>query len=52
MKLEKPGRLAKWAMVLGEHEIIFKLGTSIKAQTLVDFITEIAGQREVSSIHG
>lgn len=39
-------------MELGEHEIIFKPRTNIKAQALVDFITEIACQKEVSSIHG
>ncbi|XP_023754305.1 uncharacterized protein LOC111902726 [Lactuca sativa] len=47
---EKFGRQAKWAMELGEHEIIFKPRTNKKAQTFVEFITEIAGQREVSSI--
>nr|KAJ0211271.1 hypothetical protein LSAT_V11C400194160 [Lactuca sativa] len=50
LKPKKFGRQAKWAMELGEHEIIFKPRTNKKAQTFVEFITEIAGQREVSSI--
>ena len=50
LKLEKSGRLDKWAMELREHIMIFKPRTSIKAQALVDFITKIACQREVSSV--
>lgn len=43
LKPEKLGSLSKWTMDLGEQKIIFKPQTSIKAQALVDFITEIAG---------
>ena len=37
-------------MELGEHEIVFKPKTSIKAQALAYFITETTGHREVSSV--
>ncbi|GKC53526.1 putative nucleotidyltransferase, ribonuclease H, partial [Tanacetum coccineum] len=39
-KLEKSGRLAKWAIKLGEHEIEFKGINSIKRQILADFPAE------------
>nr|GEZ13836.1 reverse transcriptase domain-containing protein [Tanacetum cinerariifolium] len=34
------GRVAKWAIVLGEHEIEFKGKNSIKGQILADFLAE------------
>ncbi|GJR93356.1 reverse transcriptase domain-containing protein [Tanacetum coccineum] len=39
-RLEKSGRIAKWAIELGEHEIEFKERNSIKGQILADFLTE------------
>nr|XP_043637982.1 uncharacterized protein LOC122608983 [Erigeron canadensis] len=37
---EASGRLAKWAIELGEHEIEFRPRSSIKGQVLADFIAE------------
>ncbi|GJW04205.1 hypothetical protein Tco_1563061, partial [Tanacetum coccineum] len=39
-KPEKSGRVAKWAIELGEHEIEFKGRNSIKGQILADFLAE------------
>ncbi|GJR40950.1 reverse transcriptase domain-containing protein [Tanacetum coccineum] len=39
-KPEKSGRVAKWAIELGEHEIEFKGRNSIKGQILADFLVE------------
>nr|GEX70535.1 reverse transcriptase domain-containing protein [Tanacetum cinerariifolium] len=39
-KLGKSGRIAKWAIELGEHEIEFKGMNSIKGQILADFLAE------------
>nr|XP_043613766.1 uncharacterized protein LOC122585704 [Erigeron canadensis] len=39
-KPEVSGRLAKWAIELGEHEISFHPRTSIKGQILADFLAE------------
>ncbi|GJS20949.1 reverse transcriptase domain-containing protein [Tanacetum coccineum] len=39
-KPEKSGRIAKWAIELGEHEIEFKGRNSIKGQILVDFLAK------------
>ncbi|GKC44813.1 reverse transcriptase domain-containing protein [Tanacetum coccineum] len=39
-KPEKLGRIAKWAIELGEHEIKFKGRNSIKGKILVDFLAE------------
>nr|GFB62171.1 reverse transcriptase domain-containing protein [Tanacetum cinerariifolium] len=35
------GRLQKWSIMLGEHNIIYRPRTSIKGQILVDFLNEI-----------
>nr|XP_043611701.1 uncharacterized protein LOC122583350 [Erigeron canadensis] len=35
------GRLAKWAVELGEHEIEFKPRNAIKGQILADFLAEV-----------
>nr|XP_043616181.1 uncharacterized protein LOC122588107 [Erigeron canadensis] len=40
-KPEVSGRLAKWAVELGEHEIEFKPRMSIKGQVLADFLAEV-----------
>nr|XP_043625708.1 uncharacterized protein LOC122597141 [Erigeron canadensis] len=40
-KPEASGRLAKWAIELGEHEIDFKPRNSIKGQILADFLAEV-----------
>ncbi|KAJ0907707.1 putative ribonuclease H domain, reverse transcriptase, RNase H-like domain-containing protein [Helianthus annuus] len=45
--LEKPensGRLAKWAVELGEHNITYVPRKAIKAQVLSDFIVEVPKQ--------
>ncbi|GKF41220.1 putative reverse transcriptase domain, ribonuclease H-like domain protein [Tanacetum coccineum] len=39
-KPKKLGRIAKWAIRLGEHEIEFKGGNSIKVQILANFFAE------------
>ena len=39
-KPEKSGRVSKWAIELGEHEIEYKGRNSIKGQILADFIAE------------
>ena len=41
MQPERSGRLAKWAIELGEHDIHYKPRTSIKGQALADFLTEM-----------
>ncbi|XP_023758475.1 uncharacterized protein LOC111906920 [Lactuca sativa] len=41
LKPETSGRLAKWAIELGEHDINYCLRTSIKGQALADFLLEI-----------
>ena len=43
-KPEASGRLAKWSIKLGEFDILFKPHTTIKGQTLVNFITEFTYQ--------
>ncbi|GJR50972.1 reverse transcriptase domain-containing protein [Tanacetum coccineum] len=40
LKLEKSGRVAGWAIELGEHEIEFKPRNAVKAHILVDFLAE------------
>ncbi|XP_071718106.1 uncharacterized protein [Rutidosis leptorrhynchoides] len=45
-KTEKSGRMAKWAIVLGEHDIEFQARQSIKGQVLVEFMAEIATNEE------
>ncbi|GJZ63425.1 reverse transcriptase domain-containing protein [Tanacetum coccineum] len=39
-KLEKSGRIAKWAIELGEHKIEFKGRNLIKGKILADFLAE------------
>ena len=45
LKLETSGRLAKWAIELGEHDIRYCPRTSIKGQALPDFLLEIPDER-------
>ncbi|GJT82707.1 reverse transcriptase domain-containing protein [Tanacetum coccineum] len=40
LKPEKSGRVARWAIELGEHEIKFKPRNAVKAQILADFLAE------------
>ncbi|GJX88190.1 reverse transcriptase domain-containing protein [Tanacetum coccineum] len=40
LKIEKLGKIARWAIELGEHEIEFKPRNTIKAKILVDFLAE------------
>ncbi|KAL0854257.1 hypothetical protein Bca101_059409 [Brassica carinata] len=41
-KPEVSGRLAKWAVELGEYDDIFRLATTIKSQVLADFVAEFS----------
>nr|XP_043625712.1 uncharacterized protein LOC122597145 [Erigeron canadensis] len=41
LKPEKSGRVAKWAIELGEHDIEFMARNAIKGQVLADFISEV-----------
>lgn len=41
LKPETSGRLEKWAIKLGEHDIIYRPRTSIKGQALANFLLEI-----------
>ncbi|KAL0444751.1 UNVERIFIED_CONTAM: hypothetical protein Slati_2197800 [Sesamum latifolium] len=45
-----PGRLVKWTIELSEYDISYLPRTTIKAQTLADFMSEMTGttQEEVS----
>lgn len=40
-KSEASGRLMKWAIELGEHEIYYLPWKAIKGQTLADFLVEL-----------
>nr|GEV31757.1 reverse transcriptase domain-containing protein [Tanacetum cinerariifolium] len=37
------GRLQKWSIMLGEHNITYRLRTSVKGKILVDFLVEMPG---------
>nr|GEZ71079.1 reverse transcriptase domain-containing protein [Tanacetum cinerariifolium] len=37
------GQLQKWSIMLGEHNITYRLRTSVKGQILVDFLIEMPG---------
>ena len=39
-KTEVSGSLAKWAVELGEYDVIFRPATAIKSQVLADFVAE------------
>ncbi|XP_076946027.1 uncharacterized protein LOC143617316 [Bidens hawaiensis] len=45
-KLELFGRLAKWAIELGEHAIEYKPRPAIKGQVLEDYVTEVPQNKE------
>ncbi|XP_076953173.1 uncharacterized protein LOC143627176 [Bidens hawaiensis] len=45
-KPELSGRLAKWAIELGEHSIEYRRRPVIKSQVLVDFVTEVLRSKE------
>ncbi|XP_022031141.1 uncharacterized protein LOC110932090 [Helianthus annuus] len=45
-KPELSGRLAKWAVELGEHSLEFKHGTAMKGQILADFLAEVPEDEE------
>ncbi|XP_071728049.1 uncharacterized protein [Rutidosis leptorrhynchoides] len=47
-KAENFGRMAKWAIELGEHEISFSPISAVKGQVLVDYLAEIAGDIKIS----
>ena len=42
-KPETSGRLAKWAIELGEFDVHFVPKTAVKAQALADFVAKFAG---------
>ncbi|KAL0291255.1 UNVERIFIED_CONTAM: hypothetical protein Scaly_2896300 [Sesamum calycinum] len=42
-KLDIFGRLVKWPVELTEYDISYQLRTTIKSQSLVDFVSEMAG---------
>ncbi|XP_013624524.1 PREDICTED: uncharacterized protein LOC106330631 [Brassica oleracea var. oleracea] len=41
-KLEVSGGLAKWAVELGEYDVIFRPATGINSQVLADFVAEFS----------
>ncbi|XP_013629885.1 PREDICTED: uncharacterized protein LOC106335812 [Brassica oleracea var. oleracea] len=41
-KPEVSGRLAKWAVELGEYDVIFRPATAIKSQVLANFVAEFS----------
>ncbi|XP_022004494.1 uncharacterized protein LOC110902062 [Helianthus annuus] len=43
---EVSGRLAKWAIELGGHNVVFRPRPSIKGQVLADFMTEVPDDKE------
>ncbi|XP_071740048.1 uncharacterized protein [Rutidosis leptorrhynchoides] len=47
-KPENSGRMAKWPIELGEHEISFSPRSAVKGQVLADYLAEAAGDIEVS----
>ncbi|XP_071736366.1 uncharacterized protein [Rutidosis leptorrhynchoides] len=50
MKPEKSGRMDKWAIELGEHDIEFQVRNSIKGQVFADFIAETIDEGEIPSM--
>ncbi|XP_021979444.2 uncharacterized protein LOC110875555 [Helianthus annuus] len=44
-KPETSGRLAKWAIELGGHNILYRPRPAIKGQVLADFITEVSADK-------
>ncbi|KAJ0909268.1 putative nucleotidyltransferase, Ribonuclease H [Helianthus annuus] len=45
-KPKQSGRLAKWAVELGEHSLEFKPRTAMKGQILADFLAEVPEDEE------
>lgn len=51
-KPETLGRLAKWAIELGEHNISYRPHTSIKGQVIADFLLEAMKETPFSLAYG
>nr|XP_043611871.1 uncharacterized protein LOC122583543 [Erigeron canadensis] len=49
VKPDKSGRVAKWAIELGEHEIEFRGRHAIKGQILADFITDVQESKDTET---
>ncbi|KAL0286918.1 UNVERIFIED_CONTAM: hypothetical protein Sangu_2715300 [Sesamum angustifolium] len=47
---EASGRLVKWAIELSEYDISYLPRTSIKAQALADFVSEMTGTPKKRSL--
>ena len=52
LKPENSGRLAKWAIELGEHDIKYKPRTAIKGQIIADFIAESSKNSNSETLGG
>ncbi|XP_071719301.1 uncharacterized protein [Rutidosis leptorrhynchoides] len=46
-KPENSGRMAKWAIELGEHEISFSPRSAVKGQVVADYLAKATGEIEV-----
>lgn len=52
LKLKTSGRLAKWEIKLGEHDISYRPHTSIKGQVIVDFLLEAMKETPFNLAYG
>nr|GEV78575.1 reverse transcriptase domain-containing protein [Tanacetum cinerariifolium] len=44
------GRLQKWSIMLGEHNITYRPRTSVKGQILTDFLIEMSGENSTRAV--
>ena len=47
---EKTGRMTKWVIKLGEHDISYRPRTTSRGQILADFIAEVP-EEEIAAIN-